>query len=213
MLSLTLNVETPTEGWCHRVGRRWPDLDVRVVSCFPLDTGVLLEVVELNGPRWKEALEDLRTYGTVEGTEVLEETPAGATVRLRARGCPFARVFATTGVLPTFPFSVKDSRDRWDVVLRPEEVRGFVAAAVATGRKATVVRSGAHDPPRDLTDRQRVVLEAGVREGYYDYPRRITLTQLAEKLGIAKSTLSETLMMVERQIVGNRVRSGEPSLR
>jgi len=57
------------------------------------------------------------------------------------------------------------------------------------------------DPVRLLTDRQQELLLTAVELGYYDVPRRSTLTEVADHLGIAKSTCSETLQRVERTVV------------
>jgi predicted DNA binding protein len=52
-----------------------------------------------------------------------------------------------------------------------------------------------------LTPRQREVLALAIERGYYDYPRRITLSHLAKEAGVAKSTLSQTLMLIEREVM------------
>jgi predicted DNA binding protein len=54
---------------------------------------------------------------------------------------------------------------------------------------------------RLLTPRQRQVFDIAIREGFYDIPRRISLTELAQLLGVAKSTLSAQLQRVESTIV------------
>jgi len=54
--------------------------------------------------------------------------------------------------------------------------------------------------PRLLTPRQREVFEAASREGYWDVPRRINLTELAGLLSIAKSTLSNQLQRIESAV-------------
>ena len=48
-----------------------------------------------------------------------------------------------------------------------------------------------------LTPRQREVFEVASREGYWDVPRRINLTELAGLLNVAKSTLSNQLQRIE----------------
>lgn len=52
-----------------------------------------------------------------------------------------------------------------------------------------------------LTPRQRDLLIAAKRYGYYEYPRRITSRQLAEKLGISKSTAIEHLRRGEARVI------------
>jgi predicted DNA binding protein len=53
---------------------------------------------------------------------------------------------------------------------------------------------------RLLTPRQREVFEIASREGYWDVPRRINLTELAGLLEVAKSTLSDQLQRIESAV-------------
>jgi predicted DNA binding protein len=54
---------------------------------------------------------------------------------------------------------------------------------------------------RLLTERQRQVYDIALREGFYDSQRKITLTTLAELLGVSKSTLSAQLQRVESTVM------------
>jgi len=39
--------------------------------------------------------------------------------------------------------------------------------------------------------------------GYYDSPRKITLTELAEKIGMAKSSISSILQRIHKKLLGS----------
>jgi len=52
-----------------------------------------------------------------------------------------------------------------------------------------------------LTSHQRSVVEIALDGGYFDYPRRITLRQLAKKVGVSASTVSEVLRRAEKKIL------------
>ncbi len=56
-----------------------------------------------------------------------------------------------------------------------------------------------------LTQRQREILLEAVKSGYFDYPRQITARELARKLQITSSTLSETLRKSLRKILDHYV--------
>ena len=52
-----------------------------------------------------------------------------------------------------------------------------------------------------ITARQEQIVKIALEAGFYDFPRRITLRKLAEKLNISPSTLSEILRRAERNII------------
>ncbi len=53
------------------------------------------------------------------------------------------------------------------------------------------------DPEEGLPDEQRTALQAAVEHGYYETPRRIELSTLAEQLDVPRSTLSYRLRRAE----------------
>ncbi|WP_232701432.1 helix-turn-helix domain-containing protein [Halobacterium wangiae] len=62
-------------------------------------------------------------------------------------------------------------------------------------------------PTADLTERQDAVLRAAVEDGYYEVPRTTTTAALAERFGLARSTLEEHLRRAEAKLVDAAVAS------
>jgi hypothetical protein len=54
-----------------------------------------------------------------------------------------------------------------------------------------------------LTGRQKEIMATAVAQGYFEFPRRISLTGLSELIGVKPSTLSEILRSAERRIMAN----------
>nr|MDA3856462.1 helix-turn-helix domain-containing protein [Candidatus Woesearchaeota archaeon] len=55
----------------------------------------------------------------------------------------------------------------------------------------------------DLTLKQKEILETAHMLGYFSYPRKISLTELAKHLKVSKATLSENLRISENKIISN----------
>ncbi|MDG6957724.1 MAG: helix-turn-helix domain-containing protein, partial [Nitrososphaerota archaeon] len=54
-----------------------------------------------------------------------------------------------------------------------------------------------------LTDRQKEIMSTAVAQGYFEFPRKISLTGLSGLVGVKPSTLSEILRSAERRIMAN----------
>lgn len=103
------------------------------------------------------------------------------------------------------------------IVLGPEEsVVSFCAKEEEMARVLQVlqdlglpyrVRSlGPYAPPAApvmdlLTPRQREILRLALELGYYEVPARVTVTRLAEVVGVSKAALSKTLRRGEGRAV------------
>ena len=107
----------------------------------------------------------------------------------------------------------EENRYIWRIILPGKEPIGSFADALRTEIDdiggMELLRLTEHMPGRDdtinqtsdeLSIEQRQALHAAVDHGYYEIPRQIELTDLANELGIPQSTLSYRLQRAEAQL-------------
>jgi len=101
----------------------------------------------------------------------------------------------------------------WRIVLAGNETIGQFADALRSEIEdiggMELLRLTEHMPGRDSAPRQdteepspeqRSALHAAVEHGYYETPRQIEVTELADELGVPQSTLSYRLQRAEAQL-------------
>lgn len=105
-----------------------------------------------------------------------------------------------------FPIKLVEGTIRINVLGDEVEMRKLLKIAENVGVKYKILSStDANFVPSSilshLTIQQNEFLSVAYRLGYFEVPRKITTAQLAQKLGIAKSTLSEHLRRAQLQVL------------
>jgi len=115
--------------------------------------------------------------------------------------------------------AVSDGRLLYSVVVPDrEELRAVIGDLRAGGASVSLERirtgAGRDGPSTDdvaLTAKQREVLSLAIEAGYYDRPREVTLSDLANELRVTPSAVSQRLNAVERKLVRERARGIGPA--
>lgn len=81
-----------------------------------------------------------------------------------------------------------------------EAIKGFGEITNVSFQKPTFRN---HSPTECLTEKQRSLIKTARKLGYYDYPRRISAKELAEKVGLSQATTLEHLRKAESRLMAN----------
>ncbi len=196
-LTLTL----PEEVWIGELSRSHPDARFRILAAIPGENdGVgLLEVTaaDLVG-----VLGDMEGMSAVTEIELFRRTGDMVLLQFETTEPLLLAPMQGSGVPIEMPFDIVDGEVSWEVTAPRERLSALTEQLDAFGiayRVDHVRQELAAE--QFLTNRQRRVVEAAIEAGYYDTPRTCSLTALADDLGIAKSTCSETLHRAEGKII------------
>lgn len=201
MAQARLHVDLPTEPWVGEVTRQFPDARVQVLTATPGD-GAGFALVQVTSDDIDAVLDAVEAHETIAEVSVMDLTDDVATVQVEAHAPLLMAAAQAAGVPIEMPVDIQDGTARIDVTGSHERVAEFGRMLRSVGAEFEVEYVQQRlNPGESLTERQRDVLFEAVERGYYDVPRTCTLTEVAEHVGIAKSTCSEVLQRVERTIV------------
>jgi predicted DNA binding protein len=197
----SLTVGLPGTVWIGDVSRSFPDATFRVLSAVPTDgTGFgLLDVESDDLSRVLDAVED---RDDVSSVRVMHRTDGTAVVQFETADPLLLHTIQESGAPIELPLTIRDGEATVELTASRDHLAAFGRQLDAFGMSYTLdrvyERSGSPDL---LTDRQRTLLVRAVERGYYDTPRECTLTELADDVGLAKSTVSVTLHRAEETVV------------
>jgi hypothetical protein len=196
-----LTVTLPEAVWIGAVSRRFPDVSFEVLAALPADDrGVGL--VELSGGDVLATVSAMEDHEAVTSLSVVGTTPDEAVIQFETTE-PLLLFSARESGLPLQPpITIRDGTATLELTTSRDRLAAMADQLEVMGLDYHVewIKESL-DPERVLTTRQRELVLEAVEAGYYDSPRTCSLTELADDLGLAASTLSETLHRAEGKIV------------
>ncbi|MFB6269167.1 MAG: helix-turn-helix domain-containing protein [Halobacterium sp.] len=201
MARAQLTIDLPDSVWISDVSSRYPETLFRVLAAFPDDErGVAL--LELTGPDVVDVLREMDEEDAVVDLEPLERDDDSVLVQFETSEPLLLWSLQEAGLPLEPPLEIVGGDATLEVVAPHSKLSALRDQLDAFGMDFEVgYLYESADSERLLTPRQQELLATAIESGYYDTPRECTLTDLAEELDTAKSTLSETLHRAEETAI------------
>jgi hypothetical protein len=107
-----------------------------------------------------------------------------------------------------YPVIFQDDCLTFSLIGTPEDFHTFISDAQEQGWGLEVLSVCEYTPSISgifdvLTTRQKEILLESYRRGFFDHPRRINAGELAERMGMHKTTLLEHIHKAENRLIGH----------
>lgn len=197
--NLTLTI--PDVTWIGEISRIYSNARFRILSVLPnKNSGIGL--AEITAGQLTALLSDIKTYESVVSLEILKLHDETGLIRFETSNPVLLMPIQNSGIPLEMPFTLTDGQVTWEITASQSQLSALNKQLEEFGIPFSVDNLQ-QQATREcfLTERQYEIIEAAVDEGYYDTPRKCSLTELSETLGIAKSTCSETLHRAEGKVI------------
>ena len=210
-VTLEIEVDAPTEPLLAFASQLSTDAEFSISSVAEHKAGKLLYTVEVTGSVPEDCQEHvtvadyIELYDTTETADRTEcrflVTPPTPESIAREYGMQFETITVDdglrtiTGYLSTdsaVPNLLADLRSTFEHTTLTR-----VTSAMTQPRATTTTTAQLLDP---LTTRQREILSQAYRTGYFEEPRAINATELADRFGIARATFTQHLRSAQRKL-------------
>ncbi len=201
MISAQFRIQLPDGLWVTEVSQAFPQSTFRLLSGYRVD-GTAIELGETITEQPEAVVEATRTHPSITDYELLESTDRRVLGKYETSDIDLYEFVEASSLTIEFPVDVRDGWYEFDLTGTQEELdqlRAVLDASPLSYELQSLVN--ARDSDALLTDRQREVLEAAIRNGYFEVPRDCTLEELAAALEVDKSTVSTVLRRGEGRVL------------
>jgi HTH DNA binding domain len=199
---MKLEAKIPNKSWLGSFSRHHPELVLECINLVTLPGGDSLGEYEIFGSPKDWTSEIARSPDVVE-VENLEILPGVGRYRVRFREVIVAALATQLEIIVRYPRTVRHGILEVELIARLPQMRRLVRALREAGNEPRLVslrRDSLRSVPLLLTPVQRTLFRQALASGYFEVPRRITLTGLAKVVSRDKSSVSRTLATVERKL-------------
>jgi predicted DNA binding protein len=202
LVVMKLKIKTPPELWYSEFTRRHAELVVEATSISTLPGTDTLGEYEIYGPPvdWTK---QIASAPNVVEVECLATQPVFGRYRIRYQQSPLIALANELEVLVRYPRTIQRGILECEIVAWPSQLRSLLRALEKAGNEPQLVslrRDSLRSVRLSLTPIQRALFREALAWGYFEVPRRITLTRLASRVSRSNSSVSRTLAVVERKL-------------
>jgi predicted DNA binding protein len=204
-----LLIHLPDKLWIGELSRKFRMYAFEIISFIPISQEPFVgnSLIKITGTRPAQLLMHLDNHPSLKAYFVMEETPTQLTINTQTKDQYLLEAIVKHHIIIKFPVPVEDGIATFQINSTRENVDAFIDALNMKGIKTELKSVGGYTnedvDERELTPRQQEIYKRAKDSGYYDSPRRVSLTDLAEQIGMAKSSLSSLLQRIHKKLLGS----------
>ena len=202
MMEAVISLKIP-QNWMSEIPEKHP-VTIKVIERVPYSEKGVKDLVEIAGPQdvMEEVLRDIRKNPLVAKVDTTVTDKGKVIGAVTTSRCEICRILTDADVFLISAESRGNGKVEWTLVLTEKEVLKEIFDHLRSKSvEAELVKLTKIDDKETLTDRQDKITHVAFERGYFDYPKRISLRELARMFDVSPSTLSEILRKGQRKIV------------
>ena len=179
------------------LSRAFPDDEFRITNGHWVSENEL--ILYITSDNWSES----HTTYLLNHKDVLNLTQISSVVKIHIQS-GFLEGIEKKTLNVIYPTKLQNGQNRIEFLIDHLQLSSLKSSLP----KVKILKiADSYNVKSQITDRQKEILWKAYSFGYFEYPRKISLTDLAKLLKVSKATLSQTLRIVEKKAIKNLLES------
>ena len=202
MMEAVLSIKLPNV-WISRIVDLF-GVDVRILDTIPFGEEGVQDLVEikLNGTDLDELVKYIKGLKEIKDVqmEIVESNKAIGAITCKM--CFACRELIASNCFLVSAHTKESDRIEWKLIVSDNRcLQKLMDGMTKHGADPQIIKIKKIKEEEMLTENQEKIVRTAYERGYYDFPKRIGVKELAEMFEISTATLSEILRRGQRKII------------
>lgn len=202
MMEAVVSLAMP-DNWITDVVEMYPSV-IRIIDTKEMKEGVrdLVQIDVENEEDLPKVIEQVRKNPNIFNVDISTIDRGRALAAFSTNQCVACRLLAGSECFLTGSTTTKEGRLKWTMlVTQKKALQELIDNLAKINAGPKLVKITELSDTDELTKRQEQVTRMAFERGYFDFPRRVGLKELATMFNVSTSTLSEILRKGQRRIM------------
>lgn len=208
MLEVRLLVDTP-QNWIKTMNQVHSAL-IKIMDAKPSEkTPAVQDFVEISSKKVSadQLIDTLSTSKEIKNIDLVKLGPHTVMGTITTQHCPVCSTLSGLNCSLLAAVTTDDNKMEWRLLLSGDDTLKKVTDRLGSQRVEFKILELSHlNNVKDLTARQEQIVKMALEMGYFEFPKKIRLEELSERLGISAGNLSEILRRAEKNILSRYFR-------
>ena len=202
-----LLINFPDKLWLGELSREFPYFQFEIKAFVPIshDPFIGNSLITITGHNPSQLLTKLNTHPSLVTYSIMEQNDTLLSINTQTKDQFLLMSIVRNFILVQLPFKISNGIAEFIISSTRKNIDNFIEDLNSKGISVEIKSIGQFSEDllkKELTTRQFFIFQEAKKAGYYDAPRKITLTELAQNLDIAKSSLSSMLQRIHSKLLG-----------
>lgn len=202
-IQIKVNISVPKTKWLAIYNEKYPELTFNIFSKYLIDENTGVTLFQIVGNPVKRFLKEFKNRIAQDAFQILFEGEDRVILNIKTSDPWILSALVKTELLIMYPILVKNGKIQMDTITSRKKFDQFLTELDTQKIKYSIKSVGYFRPIPLLTKNQIEILNLALKLGYFEIPRKVSLTNFAKRLNISPSALSETMRRINNKLAKN----------
>jgi predicted DNA binding protein len=206
VVQVKLVFELPEERCMFRLSKLYPDLIFKNISMLPIPENMGNTLVEVSGSRAQQLLDDMKKEGNIASSKIVLDTPEQVLINVHVNEAIIINLLGETKVIIDYPLIFQNGQGFLTLIGERKDIDTLLTRFEERGIIFTIKSIGGTNSKEILSEKQKEVLVKSLKAGFFETPRKVSLTKLAKEFDVSPTALSEMIRRLSKRLAEHYVK-------